>query len=233
MAPPKQSRLDGDHEGGDGMMEERSTLVRLAPFSGAAFVALTLSGGLLGLSQVPWMSPGGDIVGHFERNTGMVRTGSILLMLAPAFLLWFIGSLGQRMRAAEATPARLSVIMFGGGVALAAAHIAGASLLMGASTRASEATLDPVYAELAFDGAGLLWSVGGAIALAVVLLAFAVLAARARTYATWWVWVTGVVGAALLIVPISWIVMFAGIAWILAMSIWLGLEGWRTAPPPA
>lgn len=209
------------------MMEQESTLVRLAPFTGAVFVIFAVGGGLFGLGGVEWLASGEDIAAHFQENTRAVWTGAGLMMLAPVFLLWFLGSLWQRMRAVEATPARLSVIMFGGGVAFAAAHIAGASLIMGAAGRASERALAPAYAELAFDGASILWSVGGAIALAVVLLSFAVLAARARTYPTWWVWVTGLVGAALLIVPIAWLVMIAGMAWILTMSLWLGLTGWR------
>jgi hypothetical protein len=175
-----------------------------------------------------FLAPGEEIAAHFVDNTTQVWTGAALTVLSAPLLLWFLGSLWRRMRIAEGSPARLSVVMFGGGVATAGA-VAGAGTMWSAgAARAGDAgALDPVYAALSYDFGGLMWGVAAPVTLAVVLLSFAVLAIRSGTHPAWWAWISGLVGVALLILPIAWAAMAGGLAWILVMSIWLGVEGAR------
>lgn len=212
------------------MAQQESGMARLAPYTGAVAVVLAVVGGGLGFGGVEWLAPGEEIAAHLAESSGRVWIGTILTVLSAPFLLWFLGSLWRRMRAAEGDPARLSVVMFGGGVTAAAAMVAGGAVWSAAAARVDDAgSIDPVYAALSYDLGALMWGLAAPIGLAVVLLSFAVLSIRAATHPAWWGWLSGAIGVVLLVPPIAWAAMLAGLLWILVMSIWLGVEGARTA----
>jgi hypothetical protein len=98
-------------------MAER-TWERLGAATGLGFVALLVAGYFTVELPVPKPSdPLADIASYLTTNRAGLLAQQFLFAAGGALFLWFLGSVYSRLRQAEGSPARLSVVSFGGGVA--------------------------------------------------------------------------------------------------------------------
>jgi len=94
-----------------------STWERYGLAAGIAFVVLVVVAALIGGTPPKPTDSGAKIVSYFRDNQNALKVGAYLNGLAAVAFLWFLGSLWTRLRRAEVTGSRLSVIALAGGIA--------------------------------------------------------------------------------------------------------------------
>ena len=121
---------------------------RWAPLAGVLSVACSLVGVLFVLNQPQDKDSNAKIVAYFAQHSHQVRgvVGFFVFFAGILFLLAFLGSLRERLLAAEGEPGRLTALAFGAGIA--SLPLWGVSMLLAyaasfASGESSSFRLDP------------------------------------------------------------------------------------------
>jgi hypothetical protein len=165
----------------------------------------------------------------FSDNPTQVMVGGYLGLLSAFTLIWFSGSVYSALREREGGAARLSMVVFGGGVASSVALAAGYSVLVTAGVRAgAPGGISPVGAVTLYDLYGSILGGMFAITLAVFIGASAVVSLRTGMFRPWFGWVSALVAFGLL-TPIAYIVLGLAVIWMIVVSIWLYRRGASTA----
>jgi hypothetical protein len=178
-----------------------------------------IGGGHLGL-------PGGlpeesaeEVLAHFRGNEDAVVSGGWLFMLGSLAFLWFVGILRSRLIGAEGGRGTFASIAFAGGVATGL-------LALGIPTGGVVAALgiDEIGAPEAatLNALEAAFFIGAELAAIVLLAASAVVALRTATLPRWWAAASILLAVWLVIGPIGWIGLLAGLpAWTVVTSVML------------
>jgi hypothetical protein len=206
---------------------------RLAPLSGIVFVVLTVVGFVVGQSNSPDDFPGevGEIVEYYVDDPGKILIGSWIGIVGTFFLIWFVGAVYSRLRAAEGREGRVAAVALGGGLAAAAISLAVDAVNAAAAFRADEDDrIDPGQAAAMYDLQGALVGIALPVGIAALTGAIAVLALRVGVLPRWFGVASAVLAIGLLIAPIAWFLVLVSMLWIVALSILLYV---RTPVEPA
>lgn len=210
---------------------------RYAPLAGALAVILwVISVFVIESADSPDDDAGGqEIAAYFESEGGTILAGSFIFMLGTAVFLWFLGSLRARLHWAEGGAGRVTSIVFGSGLVVAAMSMGlmAPQAAGGLMVEETNAPMDPGAAQ-AFEALGDGFFVAAEATVAVFFLAVAVAALRTRALPVWLGWASLVLGIAAIVPWIGWAVYIWGLPlWVLVVSIWLFLrpgEPARTEP---
>ena len=192
----------------------------LAPLTGVGFI--------VGGEPPDVKNPPQEIIDHYADNKDSVQFGVLLVMIAAALLLFFVGYLRKVLRAAP-----------GEGGMLPAVALAGATVM--AAGAALDATISFVLAESADDiepaavqALQAIWDNDWppiALGASVLLLASGLSIALYGALPRWLGWVAillGVIG----LTPIGFVSFLAGGIWILIVSVLLTLRARAVTQPP-
>jgi riboflavin transporter FmnP len=106
-----------------------STWERYGLAAGIAFVVLVVVAALIGGAPPKPTDSAAKILSYFRDNQDALKVGSYLNGLAAVTFIWFLGSLWARLRRAEVTSSRLSVIALVGGIASVAFAIVASGIV--------------------------------------------------------------------------------------------------------
>ena len=160
-----------------------------------------------------------EVVSFYTENDAKVTISAILSGLSAVFFLFFVGSLGSVLQAAEGPMAGLSAVARAGGVVAAVGILifAGLMFTLGDAADSLEPaaiqTLNALNVDFFFPLAG---------GMATFLFASGLVAVRSRALPQWLGWVALVIAVAGL-TPVGFFAFLASIAWVLAASIVLAL----------
>jgi hypothetical protein len=202
---------------------------------GAAAVVLWIAGVLVSQIDRPHDdAPGSELASYFADKEGPILLGGGLFVLGSALFLWFVPSLGARLRAGG-DDGRLASIAFAGGAAMA---VTIACITVPAS--AGALAVDNMDRTLSAETAETLWVLPDGFFLVAELMAFTFLAAtalailRTKAFPTWFGWLTALIALGLLILPIGWAFLIWGVPlWTLVVGIWLFMTQEEEAPASA
>jgi hypothetical protein len=202
------------------------TLERVAPLSGVGFAALTLLGYAL-WSDLRFLDPPQDIAAEYVDDPGKVLAGSQTIAVAAFLLVWFGSSLHAAIRRVEGDDSRLGALAFGGTVAAAGLMLAAAVVNAAVALRADDSNfVDPAVAASLADVATVLLAGAAPVAAAVTTAATGLAALRrGRLFPVWLAWISVVLTAGLLILPINWFVS-------VLFLVWAGIVGLLLYRPP-
>jgi hypothetical protein len=163
---------------------------RWAPLTGVLSVACSLVGVVFVLRQPQDKDADAKIVAYFADHSNRVQgvAGFFVFLAGMVLLLVFLGSLRERLLAAEGQPGRLSALAFGAGIA--SLPLWGVSMLLAnaagfASNQSSSFRLDPNTFRLLADTAYYAW-VAAVIVSAVVVWATSAVALRTAVLPRWY-----------------------------------------------
>ncbi len=197
------------------------SLQRPGALTGAAFAVLLVISFLVGGETPGVKDPIQDIVSHYAENDSKLMFSSILSALSVVFFLFFLGSLGAVLQAAEGATPRLSAVARAGGVVAAVGMLIFAGLVFtlgDASDHLDPAAIQALNA-LSID---LFFPLAGG--MVTFLLATGLLAVRTRALPPWLGWAALVIAVASF-TPLGFFAFLASVAWVFAASIFLALRG--------
>jgi hypothetical protein len=202
---------------------------RYAPLTGVLAVILwVISVFVIESADSPGEDAGGqEIAAYFESEGGTILAGSFIFMLGAAVFLWFLGSLRARLYGAEGGAGRMTSIVFGSGLVVAAMSLGlmAPQAAGGLTADETDPPLDPGAAQV-FEGLGDGFFVAAEATVAVFFLAVGVAALRTRALPVWLGWASLVFGIAAIVPWIGWAVYIWGLPlWVLVVSLWLFLRG--------
>lgn len=209
---------------------------RHAPLTGVAAVLFWIVGTfLLEKDDRPEGKDTAAFVAWVEKNDNSIIAGAVIFGLGVLLFLWMLGSLRARLVAVEGGTGRLATIAFASGVATSISmlfvYLPQAQAAIDKSDT-SDTSIDAlVHVGDAFFGGVELFAIPLLVATALVTLRFGALP-------RWFAWVSLALALLLLIIPIGWLGVIAGLPlWTLAVSLllWLETRGERavTRPPAA
>jgi hypothetical protein len=195
-----------------------------APLTGVGAVVLWVVGTfLLEKDDRPEGKDTAAFVAWVEKNDTTIIAGAVIFGFGVLLFIWMLGSLRARLVSAEGRPARLTMIAFGSGIAMAVAMLF--TVLPHAQAafdkdNISDTSVDAlVHMGDAFFGGVELLAIPMLVATALVILRFGGLP-------RWLAWISLGLGLILVIVPIGWLGVIVGIPlWTLLTSVLL----WRQA----
>lgn len=156
---------------------------RLSALSGIAFAILMVVAfavqGILPQADEPQT----DVVRYFTSFHDDVMAAVVLRLAAGLFFLWFVGTLRSILAEAEGGTARLANVSFGAGILMLAAGM-GAMATLAAIAYNAERGVDPDFASSMLAMTHIFF-VGGAMAMAWLLLATALVVVRTRVFSRW------------------------------------------------
>ena len=163
---------------------------RWAPLAGVISVACSLVGVMFVLNQPQSKDSNAKIVAYFGDHSNRVHgVVSFFVFLAGIlFLLVFLGSLRERLLAAEGQPGRLSALAFGAGIASVPLWAASMLLANASSFAAGESSsfrLDPNTYRLLADTSYFAWVAALAVS-SVVIWSTSALALRTGVFPRWY-----------------------------------------------
>ena len=186
---------------------------RWAPLAGVLSVVCSLVGVLIVLDQPQDKDSDAKIVAYFAQHSHYVRgvVGFFVFFAGILFLLAFLGSLRERLLAAEGEPGRLSALAFGAGIA--SLPLWGVSMLLAyaaslASSESSSFKLDPNTYRLLSTTSYFAW-VAALIVSAVVVWATSALVLRTGMLPRWY----GLLGILIGIVQLFGLFLFPFFVW--------------------
>jgi hypothetical protein len=221
------------HSKGDAM--NRSTLERLAPLTGVAFVALFIVSFILGGDPPGTDDPAEEIATYWQDNEAELIWSSALVIWGSVLAVWFGASVRTALRRVEGEPGRLSALAFAGWVIFAIGSCAFAGFGFAAADVADE---DAVSAEVVqtlsilaedFFPIAVLGIAVAMIATAVAILRFGGPLPR------WLGYLALLIGVAA-VTPLGFFSFIAIGIWALIASVLLYQQGARgdvAAPPPS
>jgi hypothetical protein len=200
-------------------------LARLEPLLGVAAVVLWIVGVLVFDSASPGDdATGAEIAAHLDEDSGAILFGASAFAFGSAAFVWFLASLGGRLRQTLGD-GRLPSIAMAAGTAMAALT----SCLFGPEV-AGALTYDNTDRELSPEAAEALDALGDTFFLPAEYMAVAFTAAvavailRGGAFPAWFGWLTAFLALVLVIAPLGWAALVFGIPlWTFAVSIWLFL----------
>ena len=206
---------------------------RWAPLAGVLSVVCSLVGVLFVLNQPQEKDSDAKIVAYFAQHSHQVRgvVGFFVFFAGILFLLAFLGSLRERMLAAEGESGRLSALAFGAGIA--SLPLWGVSMLLAnapglASGESSSFKLDPNTYRLLSTTSYYAW-VAALIVSAVVVWATSALALRTGMLPRWY----GLLGILAGIVQLFGLFLFPFLVWWLWIVVTAVLLVTRRSLAPA
>ena len=196
--------------------------------AGLVFVVLALVGFLLPGAPPKADDSIGDIRAFFTDHRDALLAGNLIVGLAAAVFLWFLGSLRSYLRAGEGGEGRLSAAAFAAGVAAVTLLLGGVAVFSGLAFEAA-ADLDGAGLRAAFDVGNAFFTLS-ALPFAALFAAAACSGARSGALPAWAYWSGSAVA---LIQVVSAVALFAksgffsvGNAFafiaVLAALLWLG-----------
>ena len=191
-----------------------------APLTGVAAVVLWVIGILAG-GDVTNKDEPREILDAIQGNVNQILLSGFLWLLGTALFIWFLGSLRDRILAAEGGTGRLAALAYGGGIAAAVA-----AALIPCPDMAAALNDDDLDASAASAMHNLTdaFFIATEYLLPVLLVATALAALRFGVLPRWLAWVSLLIALVLLIGPIGWAAMiFAFPLWVIVVSILL----WR------
>ena len=182
----------------------------------AAGVAI-IGGGHVGLPGGVPEEGADEVLAHFRANENAVVSGGWLFMLGSLAFLWFVGILRGRLVDAEGGTSTFASIAFAGGIATGV-------FALGIPTGGVVAALgiDRIGAQeaAALNALETAFFVGAELCAIVLLAAAAVVALRSAVLPRWWAAASILLAVWLVIGPIGWVGLLAGLpAWTLATSV--------------
>ena len=196
---------------------------RYAPLTGIAAVVLWVLGIFLEEASDPPRDEdersGEALMTWFTDNETEIVVANVIFIVGCLAFMWFIASLASSLRAVEGLPGRLSSLAFAGGM------LAGFSLIVSAASRVQGAIegddLTPDSA-LTLDMVGNMFFGGAEMTGVLLMLGAALAILRTRLLPAWLAWFSLFLAVLLLIVPIGWIGVIAGLPiWTLITSVLL------------
>lgn len=201
---------------------------RYAPLAGVLAVILwVISIFVIESADSPDEDAGGQaIAAYFESDGGTILAASFIFMVGTALFIWFLGSLRARLFWAEGGAGRITSIVFGSGLVVAAMSMGlmAPQAAGGLMAEETNAPIDPGAAQ-AFEALGDGFFVAAEATVFVFFLAVAVAALRTRALPIWLGWASLVLGLVALVPWVGWAVYIWGLPlWVLVVSIWLYLR---------
>lgn len=197
------------------------TLKRLAPLSGVAFALAYVAGIYLTMNGSPeFAGRSDDIVGFYQANSDHILVGTLVLFAATPLWFLFLGSLWSGIRLKEGGAGRLAITVIAAGTAGAAVDMCGEALHAMAAVRAQEGSLTSTLATMYFDAATVLSYTGTAAEMAAFALGIGIVSFRYGALVPRWLGLLAIVVAVVSVIPpISWAVLFPGLAFISWISV--------------
>lgn len=187
--------------------------------AGVLFGVLLVAGGTLASTGLPYGAPASEVANFIEGSVTRITLGGALVMLSAAPLLWFVSCLRRRLEG-DGDDGQLAGIVSAAGVACAAVVLVAAASLLGTASRANfSQAIDPAGAAASWDLFGNLLGAALPVAMAVLVAATIVAARRSGWFARWAAWVSWVLAAGLLVLPIAWIFAGGAVLWVAAVSV--------------
>jgi hypothetical protein len=160
-----------------------------------------------------------EVLAHFRDNQDAVVSGGWLFMLGSLAFLWFAGILRARLVRAEGGTSTFASIAFAGGVATGIFALGIPTGGVVAALGVEQIGAPEAAALNALESA---FFIGAELAAIVLLAATAAVALRAAALPRWWAAVSVVLAVWLVIGPIGWIGLLAGLpAWTVVSSLML------------
>jgi hypothetical protein len=206
---------------------DRSTLERLAPLTGIAFVVLIVASFIIGGESPDVDDSTADVIDFWSENDSANIWSAVLGGLATVFLVWFGGSMRVFLRRGEGEPGRLSAIAFAGFLLAAA----GGGMFCGFQFSAADTVGD--VPEDVTQTLSVLTSdffIPFAAGNLVAFVASGLAIVRFGVLPSWLGWVALVIGIASL-TPIGFFAFLAGGIWILVASVLIYQEGAQGPTP--
>jgi hypothetical protein len=192
---------------------------RWAPLTGVLSVACSLVGVLFVLNQPQDKDADTKIVAYFADHSHQVRgmVGFFVFLAGMVLLLAFLGSLRERLLAAEGQPGRFSSLAFGAGIA--SLPLWGVSIMLAnaaglAANESSSFRLDPNTYRLLADTAYYAWIAAVAVS-AVVVWATSAVALQTAVLPRWY----GRVGILAGVVQLLGFFFFPFLVWWLWIAV--------------
>lgn len=198
---------------------------RFSALAGVLAVVLWVVGGaIIGGGHVGL--PGGvpeegadDVLAHFRENEDAVVSGGWLFMLGSLAFLWFAGILRGRLLRAEGGTGTFTSISFAGGVATGIFALGIPTGGVVAALGIDEMGAPEAAALNAVEAA---FFIGAELSAIVLLAATAVVTLRTGVLPRWWAGASILLAVWLVIGPIGWIGLLAGLpVWTIATSLML------------
>src|SRR5262245_2934060 len=204
------------------------------PFTGIIFVILVvLITILIGQGQDATDKTAQEIAKHYNDHNTRESIGSILIVFAAVFVLYFGGWLRRLLRHEEGPEGILSAVVFGAAVVFSAGAAVAGSIHLALADLADD--ISPIALQ-AINGIDFDMFFFFPVGLGTLILATGISAVRHGSLPKWLAWTSIVLGA-LFFTPVFWVLFFIGPVWFLVVSIWgirheLG-EGAAPAAPAA
>jgi glucan phosphoethanolaminetransferase (alkaline phosphatase superfamily) len=166
-----------------------------------------------------------EYLAYVEEEAGVIIPGAVLFMLGCLAFLWFAVVLRERLGAAEGGTRMLSNVAFVG------AALAGAFMMltpgpeMAAAITAEEQEVS-ASAAAAMRMLPEAFLVAAALSAILLMLGGGVVALRTRLFPKAWAWFSFLLAALLVIPPIGWAALLAGLpVWVVATTVFLLRSG--------
>lgn len=178
-----------------------------------------IGGGHLGLPGGVPEESADEVLAHFRANEDAVVSGGWLFMLGSLAFLWFTGILRGRLVGAEGGTGTFASTAFAGGVATGVF-----ALGIPAGGVVAALGIDQIGAQeaAALNALEAAFFIGAELSAIVLLAAAAVVALRTGALPRWWVAASVLLAVWLVIGPIGWVGLLAGLpAWTVLTSVML------------
>lgn len=207
-------------------MPARSTLERLAPLTGVAFVVLFVAAFVITGETPDVDDPVDKVREYWVDNDAENIWGAAFILWGSVFAVWFGASLRTALRRIEGEPGRLSGLVFAGWIVLAVGALAFAGFSFAAGDVADEAEVgDEVIQTLSILNSDFFAILSGGLAIAMLASGIAVL--RHGGIPRWLGYLALLLGIAA-VTPIGFFSFLVTGIWVLIVSVLL-YQG-ETAP---
>jgi hypothetical protein len=211
---------------------------RLAPLTGALFVAFVVASAAIAGEPPDFDSSGQDVISFYADDETAQTWSSVLFAWGAISFIFFASTLRGLLRPAEAARDSLSAVVFGGGLLVAVGMGIFASMNFTLADAADEETFEPAAAQtLNMLNGDFFFPV--AIGFAAMFLAIGLAVIRRGGLPAWLGWIALVFGV-LGFTPVGFFALVASLLWTLIVSIYLAtrseegpiLTGTPPPPPP-
>jgi hypothetical protein len=213
----------------------RSTLERLAPLTGVAFVVLFIAAFAISGETPDVDDPVDEVRDYWVDNDAENIWSAAFVLWGSVLAIWFGASLRTALRRAEGEPGRLSGLVFAGWTVFAVGALAFAGFGFAAADVADEADVgDEVIQTLSILNNDFFFILTGGLAVAMLASAIAVL--RHGGIPRWLGYVALLLGITA-VTPIGFFSFLAAGIWVLIVSLLLyrgatAPTAGATGPPP-